>query len=159
MGDPKKQRKKYEKPLIPWDERRIENDRSIMQNYGLKRKEEILKMESFLRELRRRAREAAAETTEKNKEELLGKCRKMGLIGDEDDISQILRIDLRDVLDKRLQTIVSKIDGVGTVNQARQLVIHGHVKVGDRVMKSPSFLVPKKLEDKVSVDEKLLIGE
>ncbi len=159
MGDPKKQRKKYEKPFIPWDERRIENDKSIMEDYGMKRKEEILKMESFLRELRRRARDAAAGTTEKEKEELLKKCRKIGLIGEDDDIGQILRIQLRDVLEKRLQTIVSKIDGVGSVDQARQLVVHGHVKVGNRTMHSPSFLVPKKLEDKISVDEKTVLSE
>lgn len=159
MGDPKKQRKKYEKPLIPWDERRIENDKDIMKNYGLKRKEEILKMESFLRKLRRRARDAAAGATEKEKKELLDRCRKIGLIGEDDEIGQILRIDLRDVLERRLQTLVSKIDGVKSVDHARQLVTHGHAKVGDRIMRSPSFFVPKDLEDEMSIDEESLVIE
>ncbi len=159
MGDQKKQRKKYEKPLIAWDERRLEKDRGVMKHYGLKRKDEILKMESFLRELRRRARNAAAGATEKEKEELLSKCRNIGLIGEEDDTSQILRIELRDILDRRLQTFVSKKAGVGSPAHARQLVVHGHVKVGERTMKSPSFLVPKKLEDKINIDEKLTVDE
>lgn len=159
MGDPKKQKKKYERPLIPWDEKRIEKDSHLMEDYGLRRKEEILKMQSFLRELRRRARDAAAGTSEEEERELLEKCRNIGLIGEEDGINQILRIELRDVLGRRLQTLVSKHEGVKSVDQARQLVVHGHVDVGDRTMKSPSFLVPTELEDKISVDESVLVSE
>ncbi|MFP4116643.1 MAG: 30S ribosomal protein S4 [Candidatus Aenigmatarchaeota archaeon] len=157
MGDPKKQRKKYEKPLIPWDERRIENDKDIMKNYGLKRKEEILKMESFLRKLRRRARDAAAGSSEKERNELLQRCRNIGLIGEDDDVGQILRIELKDVLERRLQTLVAKIDGVRSPGHARQLLTHGHVKVDEKVMTSSSFFVPKDLEDKISVDKKALV--
>ncbi len=159
MGDPKKQRKKYEKPLISWDEKRIEKDEHLMKDYGLNRKDEILKMESFLRELRRRARDAAAGTTEEEKKSLLNKCRRIGLLGEDDEIGQILRIELRDIMDRRLQTIVSKIDGVKGVRHARQLVTHGHVHVGDRVMRSPSFFVPKELEDEITVDKSTLVSE
>lgn len=159
MGDPRKQQKKYEKPLIPWNERRIEEEKGILEDYGLKRKEEILKSESFLRNLRRRAREAAAGASETKKEELLNKCKKIGLIDEDDEIGDILRIDLRDVLDRRLQTIVSKVNGVETVKQARQFIVHEHVRVGERVIKSPSFLVPTELEDKIKVKEKVLTSE
>lgn len=159
MGDPRKQKKKYEKPLIPWDERRIEEERDILEVYGLKRKEEILKTESFLRNLRRRAREAAAGTSEKERKQLLEKCRNIGLIGEDDQVNDILEIELRDVLDRRLQTLVSKIDGVKTPKQARQYIVHEHVKVGGRTIKSPSFFVSKDVEDKISVEEKLLMED
>ncbi|MFP4115877.1 MAG: 30S ribosomal protein S4 [Candidatus Aenigmatarchaeota archaeon] len=159
MGDPRKQKKQYERPLIPWDERRIEKEKELMEGYGLKRKEEILKAESFLRKLRRRARNISARGSEEERKDLLEKCRKIGLIGEEDEVGQILRIELRDVLDRRFQTLVTRIDGVEGPQHARQLVTHGHVKVGDKEMNSPSFLVPKKLEDKLSVDKKALASD
>ncbi len=159
MGDPRKQKKKYERPFIPWDEKRIEGDAGLMRRYGLKRKEEILKAESFLRKLRRRARNVAAGAGEKEEEELLKKCIEKGLIGEDDEVGQILRIELSDILERRLQTLVSKLEDVKTVEQARQLVVHGHVKVDDKTMRSPSFLVPQELEDKISVNESLLVSE
>lgn len=156
MGDPRKQQKKYEKPLIPWDEGRIEEEREVLERYGLRRKKEILKAESFLRDLRRRARKVAAGTLEEERGGLLKKCRRIGLINEEDGIDEILRIDLRDVLDRRLQTLVSKLEGAESPKQARQFIVHGHVSVGDEVRRSPSFLVPKELEDKINIDKKVI---
>ena len=49
MGDPKKQRKKYETPLHPWQGERILAEKKIMEEYGLKNKKEIWKMNSMLR--------------------------------------------------------------------------------------------------------------
>lgn len=159
MGDPRKQKKKYEKPLIPWDEKRIDKEREIIENYGLKRKKEILKAESFLRNLRRRARQVAAGASEEEKKRLLTRCRNIDLINEEEGINDILRVELRDVLDRRLQTLVSKLDGVKSPKQARQFVVHRHVKVGERFMTSPSFLVPKDLEDEIKVEEKVIEGD
>jgi len=159
MGDPRKQQKKYEKPLIPWNEGRIEEEKEILEEYGLKRKKEILKAESFLRNLRRRAREAAAGTSEDVKSDLLKKTEEIGLIGEEDGINEILGIGLRDVLDRRLQTLVSELDGVESPEQAKQFIVHGHVSVGDRVVKSLSFLVPKELENEIKVEEKVIQGD
>ena len=159
MGDPKKQKKQYERPLIPWDERRIDKEKELMEDYGLKRKEEILRMESFLRKLRRRARDIAAGGSEEERKRLLKKCRNIRLIGEDDDVGQILRIELRDVLERRLQTLVSKIEGVKSPKHARQLINHGHVTVGGKKRTSPSFLVPKNIEDEMKVEEKMLVGE
>lgn len=156
MGDPRKQKKKYERPLIPWDERRIEKERELLEEYGLKRKEEILKTESFLRNLRKRARDAAAGAPESEKEKLIKKCRNIGLIGEEDGLQAILEIELRDLLDRRLQTVVSKLEGVKSPEQARQLIVHNHVKAGERIIDSPSFLVPKDLERDITVEESML---
>lgn len=158
MGDPRKQQKKYERPLIPWDERRIAEEKEILRNYGLRKKKEVLRAQSILRNLRRRARNAAAEGSEKSKKELVEKCKKMGLIQG-DEIEDILRIELEDVLERRLQSVVARLEGVQTPKQARQFVVHGHVSVGDRKITSPSFLIPKDLEDKVKVDEKVIVGD
>ncbi len=37
----KKQRKKYEVPKRPWDKERIEKEKKLKKDYGLKRKKEI----------------------------------------------------------------------------------------------------------------------
>lgn len=154
MGDPRKQQKKYERPLIPWDERRIVKEKEILRNYGLRRKKEILQAQSFLRNLRRGARNAAAKGSEESKKELIEKCKELGLIEGE-EIEDILRIELEEVLERRLQSVVSRIPSVKTPKQARQFVVHGHVRVGERKITSPSFLVPKELEEKVNVDERV----
>ena len=40
MGHPKKQRKKYENPKKPFDKARIETEKKIKKDFGLRRKHE-----------------------------------------------------------------------------------------------------------------------
>ena len=57
MGDPIRLRKKYVTPLHPWSGKRIEEENTVVYQYGLKNKTEIWKMEAILRKYRRIARE------------------------------------------------------------------------------------------------------
>lgn len=155
MGDPRKQSKKHEKPLIPWDENRIGKEKEIIKNYGLKRKKEIRKTESFLRNLRRRARKLAAEKSEDEEKKLLEKCKGLGLINEE-SLNSVLKIELRDILKRRLQTVVSKMQGVQTIKQARQFIVHGHVRIGGKRIETPSFLIPTDMEEKIKINENVL---
>ena len=41
MGHPKKQKKKYERPRKPYDKVRIEKEKNILHEFGLRRKKEI----------------------------------------------------------------------------------------------------------------------
>ena len=66
----KRQQKKYEKPLRPWDKGRIETEKKLKQDYGLRRKKEIWRAESILRNYRRLARNLAAKR-DKPKEKIL----------------------------------------------------------------------------------------
>ena len=52
MGDPKKMRKQYEKPLRPWDKPRLDSERETKKNYGLKNKRELWRVEVMLRKKR-----------------------------------------------------------------------------------------------------------
>ena len=56
MGDPKKQRKKYATPSHPWNKDRIIEEQELLKQFGLRRKNEIWKMNSVLRNLLRRAK-------------------------------------------------------------------------------------------------------
>jgi len=151
MGDPKKQRKKYETPLRPWDQKRIEEEIEIIKKYGLRRKNEIYRAESILRNFRRRARELAARKNEKQEKELIEKLNKLGIIEKDASLDDVLELKLEDILNRRLQTIVFKKGLAKTPKQARQFIVHGHVKVDKVKIKWPSFLVPKKFEKDIQL--------
>ncbi|MCD6477455.1 MAG: 30S ribosomal protein S4 [Candidatus Aenigmarchaeota archaeon] len=152
MGDPKKQRKKYETPLRPWDKKIIQEEAEILRKYGLRRKREIYRAESILRNFRRQARRLAAEMNEDEKKKLIGKLNRLGFVEKNATLDDILSLTLEDVLNRRLQTIVFKKSLANTIKQARQFIVHGHVKVGDRKIRWPSFIVPKELENEISVE-------
>ncbi len=151
MGDPRKHRRKYETPLRPWDKKRIEEEVEIMKKYGLRRKNEIYKAESILRKFRRNARELAARKNEKLEKELIGRLHRLGLVDKDATLDDVLSLTLEDILNRRLQTLVFKKGLAKTPKQARQFIVHGHVKVNKVKIKWPSFLVPKDLEDTIQL--------
>ena len=151
MGHPKKQRKKYEGPKRPFDKQRIERERKILNEYGLRRKKELWKSESILRDFRRRARELLAVRDEKKEKELLGKLNKIGI--EVHTLDDVLSIRLDNVLGRRLQTIIYKKGLANTPKQARQLIVHGHVLVNEQKILWPSYIVGKGDEDRISLKE------
>jgi len=152
MGDPRKQRRKYEKPLRPWDSKRILEEIEILKKYGLRRKNEIYRAESILRKFRRHARNLAAVKNEKQEKELIIKLDKLGLIEKGSSLEAVLELDVENILERRLQTVVFKKGFAKTPKQARQFIVHGHVKVDKVKIKWPSFLVSKELEKNIQID-------
>jgi small subunit ribosomal protein S4 len=76
----------------------------------------------------------------------------MGLIEDPNvPLDRILSLDVRAVLERRLQTIVYRLGLAKSIHHARQLIVHGHIAVAGRRVTSPGFLVPRDLEDKISL--------
>ncbi|MBW2967739.1 30S ribosomal protein S4 [Candidatus Woesearchaeota archaeon] len=149
MGDPKKQRKKYSTPGHPWQRARIEEEKQLMHEYGFKNKTEIWKMVSFLRDATAQAKKLvtlSGPQAEKEKELLLSRLKRYGLLPAEAVLDAILSISLRDVLERRLQTIVYKKNLANSVKQARQFITHEHIMVADKIVTSPSYLVPLKEE-------------
>lgn len=146
----KKQKKKYEKPLRPWDKTRIEEERKILQNYGLRRKREIWRAESILRNYRRLARNLAAKRDKEKEKILLDKLFRMGLIKKDANLDDILALTIENILERRLQTLVFKKGLANTSRQARQFIVHGHVAVDGRRSKWPSMIVLISEEKKIS---------
>lgn len=153
MGSPKKSRKKYKKPLVIWDEALIKEQKIILRNYGLKNKREIWKSEGLVKRCRSQAKKLIASKTEqskKEKEQLINKLVKLGMIKPGSQLNEILSITLKDVLERRLQTIIFKKGLTKTISQARQFIVHGHVSINEEKINAPSFLVPLDLENKIS---------
>ncbi len=151
MGDPKRLRKTYETPRRPFAE--LEEERKLLREFGLKNKRELWKAETILREFRRRARELQGLGNKTEEERLLKRLNELGF--EVKNLDDVLKLDVRDILSRRLQTVVYKKGLARSIKQARQLIVHGHVRIRGRKVTFPSFLVPKSLEDKIELDERI----
>jgi small subunit ribosomal protein S4 len=153
----KRQRKKYSKPSHPWEKERMDDEDKILRRYGLKRKEEIWKTQSMLKSFRRQAMNlltASGPKAEVEKNQLLGRLRKFGLIGRDATLDDVLGLDMEKLLERRLQTLVYRKGLAQTPKQARQLILHGHVMVGNRRIDVPSYLVSVDDEGSIALAER-----
>jgi small subunit ribosomal protein S4 len=147
----RKIRKKFKNPRMSWDSDNIAERKGILKNYGLRRRREILVAQEVLRNFRRRARELIAEQDDEKTQALLGKLVKLGMLKPDQGLDDVLALSINDILDRRLQTVVWKSGLASTAKQARQFITHCHVTVDDKMVKSPSYMVPSELESKISV--------
>jgi len=145
----RKLKKQIKRPKRPWDKERIENEKKILKKYGLRRKREIWKAESILREYRRRARELAAKKDKEGEKILIEKLNRLGLLEKNAGLDDVLSLTLENILDRRLQTIVFKKGLANTPKQARQFIVHGHIAVEGKRDIFPSHLIEKDIEDKI----------
>lgn len=156
MGDPKKQRKKYSRPLIPWNKERIEIEKALIKEYGLKNKKEIYKANSLLKKYFSQSKKLITNKTEQGnleRQKLLNKLSNLGLLKPEAQLSDVLGITIENLLDRRLQTIIFKKKLTKSINQSRQFIAHQHVTVAGKKITSPSYLVSKKEEDMITFSQ------
>ena len=161
MGDPRKIRKKYSTPKHPWIATRIEEERVLKREYGLGNKKEIWKMESILKRFKGQAKKLVATVSvqgQKEQEQLFNKVIGLGLIKQDGVMDDILSLHLKNLLDRRLQTILVKKNLARSMKQARQLIVHEHIVVNGKKVTSPSYLVKITEESSVgfSSDSKFL---
>ena len=150
MGLVRKQRRKYETPNHPWQAQRIEEERKIIEEYGLTNKKQIWKNSSILRNFRKQAREITklrGEKKDSNSKILIQKLNRLNLVKTGSKLSDILNLQLRDVLERRLQTVVYKKNLSNSIKQARQFILHKKISVNGKIISSPSYLINEK--DKV----------
>ena len=147
----KKLKKQYETPNEGWNQERINREIELMEDYGLKNKREIYKIQSQLRDLRREARKLVASENEQERRELIEKTNRLGLVREDSRLEEILSLNVTDLMDRRLQTAVNRKGYSDTVKQARQLVVHGHVYVDGQRVTVPGYLLTQEEEKEVEV--------
>ena len=144
MGDTKRFRKKYQTPAHPWNKARIEEEKILVKEYGLVKKKEIQIATSFLKKYKDIAKKLIADPTEqgaKEKEQMLTKLKKLGLISQTAALDDVLGLEVKDILERRVQTLLFRKGLAKSPKQARQFITHGHVIVGGKAVTSPSTLV------------------
>jgi small subunit ribosomal protein S4 len=144
MGDPRKSKKLYRRPRMIWTTDQLNAELYIMGSYGLRNKRELWKTQTEVARIRNQARALLALSTEARAEKekrLLNFLNRLGLAKEGATLDDILNLKVEDLLERRLQTIVMKKTGTKSPYQARQVVSHGHVSIGNRKVNIPGYLV------------------
>ncbi|MGB9576971.1 MAG: 30S ribosomal protein S4 [Candidatus Micrarchaeia archaeon] len=152
MGAPKRKRKLYESPKRLWDKARIEEESKLVEEYGLKNMRELWRMKTMLRKIRREARRLLSKKgthIEERTTNLLKRVQRFLVNKPEITLDDILSLDTRDILNRRLQTVAHKKHFGRTSKQARQFIVHGHILVNGQKVTAPSYLVKFNEEDKI----------
>lgn len=144
MGDPKKQKKMYHRPRRIWATDQLNAELYIMGSYGLRNKRELWAAQTEVARIRNQARALLAATAEVRMEKekrLLNFLSRIGLAKEGTTLDDILNLKVEDLLERRLQTIIRKRSGAKSPYQARQIVSHGHVSIGNRKINKPGYIV------------------
>ena len=153
MGDPKKQKKKYETPRFPWRTDILQEELKLLGQYGLRNKRELWRHKTTLSKFRGIARSLIGKPPEerrKMEEELLSRLKKLGIIHETAVLDDVLDLTVEDILERRLQTIVFRKGLAKSVHQARQLITHGHIAIGKQRVTVPSYLVTREEEEQIA---------
>ena len=153
MGDPKKQRKKYETARNPWRIDVLEEELKTLGQYGLRNKRELWRHKSMVSRFRGIARSllsTSAEGRGKLEKQLLGRLSRLGILPKTAALNDVLDLTLETVLERRLQTLVFRKGLATSLYQARQLITHGHIAIENRRVSSPSYLVKENEEAKIT---------
>jgi small subunit ribosomal protein S4 len=153
LGDPKKQRKKYDTPRFAWRKDILQEELKLLGQYGLRNKHELWRHKTALSKVRGIARSLIGKTAEeraKMENELLARLKKRGVLQETAVLDNVLDLTIEDILERRLQTIVFRKGFTRTIFQSRQLVTHGHVTIGNRRVTVPGYIVSKEEEQQMA---------
>jgi small subunit ribosomal protein S4 len=127
-----------------WTTDQLNAELYVMGSYGLRNKRELWKAQTEVARIRNQARALLALSSEGRSEKeksLLNFLNRLGLVKEGATLDDILNLKVEDLLERRLQTIIMKKSGIKSPYQARQIVSHGHVSIGNRKVNVPGYLV------------------
>jgi len=153
MGDPKKQRRKYETPRFPWRTDTLQTELKLLGQYGLRNKRELWRHETMLSKFRGIARSLLGMPETKRRafeKQLLNRLQRVGFLSEKAVLDEVLDLSLEDILERRLQTLVFRKGLAKSIYQARQLITHGHITIEGKRVSSPSYLVLRDEESKIT---------
>jgi small subunit ribosomal protein S4 len=154
MGDPKKPRKSFSRPKNPWRSEQLAQELYLVGTYGLRNKRELWKTQGELSNVRKQARHllaASADVRAKDGKKLLDSLSRRGLVAEGVILDDVLNLSVEDFLGRRLQTLIYKKGAAVSPLQARQLIVHGHIKIGKRTVDIPGYQVTAEEEGLLQV--------
>ena len=135
----------------------MDEERKLLQKYGLKNKRELWKAESILRGFRRQARDLQARLrvgepqARRETDQLIGRLTRLGMLPvGAPTIDDVLALTTEDLLQRRFEWVVFHRGLAPTPHGARQWIIHGHLSIGDHRVTRPGYLVPSAEESQIS---------
>jgi small subunit ribosomal protein S4 len=153
MGDPKRQRRKFETPRFPWRKDILQEELKILGTFGLRNKHELWRHETQLSKFRGIARSLIGRSPDermKMENELLTRLKKIGVLQETAILDDVLDLAIEDILERRLQTLVFRKGLTKTVHQARQLITHGHITIDNRRVTVPGYVVSREEEKSIA---------
>ena len=153
MGDPRRFRNKYERPKKLWDVDRITVDKALRVGYGLRNMRELWMATAEFKKYRREARRLNSIPEEERREDakkILTKLARLGILKEGASLDDVLSLEVRMVLERRLQTLVVRKNLARSMSQARQLITHGFIAVGGKRVSRPGYIVSLSEEPTIS---------
>lgn len=140
--------KNFARPRKAFEITRMRAENEMAGKYGLKSKREIWKTIAKINYFRHRAMELAKADSEEQKV-LFGKLNALGL--KVDSVSDVLALNIENLLNRRLQTIVTQKKLANTAKHARQMIAHKRILIDGSVVSVPSYIVSVAEEGKITV--------
>ena len=159
MGDPKFARSKTQTPTHPWKQARIDEEHALKEKYGLKKvggMKEIWREKSSLRRHRNQAMKliGRVDTSEghfaREKTDLVNSLCRQGLLVDGASIDDVLQINVEHMLSRRLQSVVYYKGLAPSMRAARNMIVHGHISIGEQKMTVPGYHIRKIEEEELN---------
>ncbi len=154
MGDPKKQRKKYETPRHPWRRAQIQDELKLIGDYGLRNKRELWRYKTEISRIRGMVRSLLAkpeETRSKTERDILLSLKRLGILSEDATLDNVLDLNVTNLLERRLQTVVARSGMAKSMHHARQLISHGHITIGGRSVTVPGYAVRREEQPEIKL--------
>ncbi len=123
-----------------------------MDGYGLKNMKEVWIAQTRVGRVRRNAREflSGGADTQAHEAAMIARLVKYGIAKTGATLDDLLDLDEKSFLERRLQSIVARKGLARTMKQARQLITHGYISINGRKVNRPGYMV--------SLDEEKSVG-
>jgi ribosomal protein uS4 len=107
-------------------------------------------MLSEIRGIARALLGATEEERAKIERQYLKRLNRLGILPETASIDNILDLTVKDLMERRLQTVIYRQGLARTIHQARQFVTHGHISVAGKVVSIPGYLVERASETRIA---------
>jgi len=162
MAYPGKNHKQYATPKRRFEKTRLDDEKRLVIDYGLRNKRELWKAQSILRKYRAAARELVAlrsagitsEIYQTKKDQLISHLYRYGLVGENADVGDVLALKVEQQLDRRLQTqVLRKGSCTHPRNRPDNSSPDGHIAIGGQRVTVPGYRVTRGEEPEIGYYE------